>query len=667
MKINLTKKIGALVGLIVLFVSLSIGFVSIIYSSNALLKSQEEDMLKIANEGAHRVETTIEMRLSVLSEVARRETINTMFWDMQKSNLSPDVDRLGFLDIGVVTPDGTANYVKSGETSQLGDREYIQKALNGEANVSDVLISKVTNSPVIMYAVPIEQNGKVMGALIARKDGTTLNDITDELGIGERGYAFILGTDSTLYSHPNRDLVLEQVNVFTQIEEDGDLKNFGIALKDLGTEKAGILKYNYNGDNRTTAMSPIPGSNWTLGIGNYENDILAPMNNLKTIILVVTVIVLALGIIAGISTGMVISRPIKRLSNIINKMAEYDLTTDTTKSDLKMLKRGDEIGIISRSVVSMKENITVLVKSVARNSEQVAASSEELTSTTQQSALAANEVARTVEEISKGASDQARETELGANNVQELSDLINNEQEYIETLGASINEVTELKDLGLEAIIDLGQKNKDSSEAAMNIRQVIIETDQSADKIKTASNMIKSIADQTNLLALNAAIEAARAGDAGRGFAVVADEIRELAEQSNRFTNEIDIVIQELSEKTETSVKSIESVGSIMESQTISVNNTTEKFNGISDAIEMIKIIINKINQASSIMEQKKEEIVSTIENLSAISEENAAGTQEASASVEEQTASMEEISNASESLARLAEELQIEISKFTY
>lgn len=667
MKINLSRKIGAIVGLIVLFVSLSIGLVSLIYSTNALIKSQEEDMLKITDEGAHRVQAIIDMRLNVLSEVAHRETISTMYWDMQKTNLTPDVERLGYLDIAVVTPDGTANYVKSGETSQLGDREYIKKALSGEANVSDVLISKVTNTPVIMYAVPIEQNGVVVGALIARKDGTALNDITDELGIGERGYAFIVGTDSTLYSHPNRDLVLEQVNVYTQIEEDGALKDFGIALKELGTGKVGILKYNYNKDNRITAMAPIPGTNWTLGIGNYESDILAPMNNLRVIILIVTVIVLALGIVAGISTGMIISRPIKRLSNIINKMAEYDLTSDTTKKDQKMLKRGDEIGVISRSVVSMKENITELVKSVAYNSEQVAASSEELTSTTQQSALAANEVARTIEEISKGASDQARETELGANNVQELSDLINNEQEYIETLSQSVNEVTELKDLGLEAIIDLGQKNKDSSEAAMNIHKVIIETDQSAVKIKTASNMIKSIADQTNLLALNAAIEAARAGDAGRGFAVVADEIRELAEQSNRFTNEIDIVIQELSQKTETSVKAIESVGSIMESQTISVNNTTEKFNGISDAIEMIKTIINKINQASTIMEQKKEEIVSTIENLSAISEENAAGTQEASASVEEQTASMDEIANASESLARLAEELQIEINKFKY
>ncbi len=63
------------------------------------------------------------------------------------------------------------------------------------------------------------------------------------------------------------------------------------------------------------------------------------------------------------------------------------------------------------------------------------------------------------------------------------------------------------------------------------------------DQVVALLTDVKSIADQTNLLALNAAIEAARAGEAGRGFAVVADEVRKLSQHSNKFGDEIRVVV----------------------------------------------------------------------------------------------------------------------------
>ena len=88
-----------------------------------------------------------------------------------------------------------------------------------------------------------------------------------------------------------------------------------------------------------------------------------------------------------------------------------------------------------------------------------------------------------------------------------------------------------------------------------------------AEKIEKASEMIQNIAEQTNLLALNAAIEAARAGEAGRGFSVVADEIRKLAEQSNSFTSEITIVIEELKSKSQNAVDKVQDVIAIVDVQ----------------------------------------------------------------------------------------------------
>ena len=348
----------------------------------------------------------------------------------------------------------------------------------------------------------------------------------------------------------------------------------------------------------------------------------------------------------------------------LNLLSTGDFSVELSE---EYTKSKDEFGEIAIAIRNMQGSIRNIFKNVYLSSQLLAASSEELTATSHQSATAAEEVAKTIEQIAIGSTEQAKDTEKGALNIRELGQLIENDLNYIKSLNASTEEVTKLKNDGLNILKDLVNKTKESSTAAHEVSQIIITTNESASKIEQASQMIINISEQTNLLALNAAIESARAGEAGRGFAVVAEEIRKLAEQSDQFAGEISKIIKELTDKTSYAVNTMANVGRIVDSQTQIVEVTNSKFEGISFSIENMKSIIETINRSAQEMNNKKEEIIQIIQNLSAVSEENAAGTEQASASVEEQTATMQELANSSEALSRLAEELQDSISKFKY
>ncbi|MDF2653970.1 MAG: methyl-accepting chemotaxis sensory transducer [Bacillota bacterium] len=359
MKLTLSKKIAIIFGILIVLVSGVLGGAAIQLSSSALLKSQNDMMLNYAKESANYFAAVEEKNLQVLNEVAARARTQTMDWESQKQSLEPDIERLGYLDMAVVTPDGTATYV-SGETAQLGDREYIKKALDGQVNVSGVLISKVTGKPVVMEAAPIYREGKIAGVLLGRRDGAYLKTITDAQGLGERGYAFILGKDSTIYSHPNETLILDQANVYADVESGGALKEYGLALKELGLGNSGIVSYHFNGEQRITAMAPIPGTDWVIGIGNYEKDMLEGINALRYTLLLLSLLVVAAGIVIALIVGSRISKPIRGLRVMANQVALGDVDIDA-RTSLK-----DEVGDLITAFGEMADNIKMQAEAARR-------------------------------------------------------------------------------------------------------------------------------------------------------------------------------------------------------------------------------------------------------------------------------------------------------------
>ena len=661
---KLSNRIALFVGVLILIVAGGLGTLSLILSYRTAYQEVENGLTEASVQGANYINARLQLRTGVLEQVAVR--ISSMAPEQQLEVLAEEAEELGYLDMAVVDLSGIAKYAIGKEEADLSERDYVQKALSGQACFSNVLISKVINKAVIMYAAPIRKGNEIIGALIGRRDGAALNDIATQMSFGEDGSAFILGYDGVFYAHPQTEYVLEQKNVLKDIEDKGEFEDFGTEYKNfLIRKEEGIVTYTLNGVERVASLTMIPNTDWVLGLGAPEKQVTKGVDTMTGMLLLLSVLFVAAGIFMAVLLGRSISKPIIDVVTILNQISQYNIAEDKNSKAERYATRTDEIGIMAKATLTLQGNLRFLIENIAQSAEHIASASEELTATCQQAAHSASEVASAVQDISSGAADQANDTERGASEVELLGKLIEKDTRLIMELNDLTGEVEKKKNEGLEVLGKLIEKTEVANHTSVDISNIILETNRSAQKIDNASQMILNIASQTNLLALNAAIEAARAGEAGKGFSVVAEEIRKLAEQANRFTSEIIRDIEELTGKSEYAVKTMAEVGTIMKEQTDSVDITNSKFIGIAGIIGQLKELIRQLNESSAEMEQKKDEIVGVIQNLSAISEENAAGTEEATASMEEQTASMSEIANSSESLSGLAEEMNRSISRF--
>ena len=183
--------------------------------------------------------------------------------------------------------------------------------------------------------------------------------------------------------------------------------------------------------------------------------------------------------------------------------------------------------------------------------------------------------------------------------------------------------------------------------------------------IHKATELIASIANETNLLALNASIEAARAGESGRGFAVVAEQIKNLAEQSNQSAKTIEDIISHLLTQSEQAVKTMNTVDAIIGLQADKVEMTKNVFDNVNSGLLVTINGIETISNNTSVLEQAKGQVVSSVETLSAIAEQNAASTEETAASTEELAATIESIKSEVERLDVASQELVRKMNAF--
>lgn len=379
-------------------------------------------------------------------------------------------------------------------------------------------------------------------------------------------------------------------------------------------------------------------------------------------ILVLCVLITIVVIVIVIVISRRITRSIENTEKILVQVSEGDLTAAV---DEKAMKRSDEIGIMSRALNTTLGELRNIITDISASAKTLMEEGTQLEGMANQTSHSTDEVSRAVEEISKGAVTQAEE-------VEQATHLVSDMGQQIEHIAASINQLYKVSErmqkAGEEAQNNMNllkDSNEHTTAAIGKVADNVEKTDKSVAAIAEALGMIRDIADETNLLSLNASIEAARAGEAGKGFAVVAAQIQKLAEESSASAAQIAEIISTLSEDSANTLSVMEELRENIAVQQEKMVETIDRFDAVRGGIVSSNEGTAQIHKQASDCDASRVSVVDIIQNLSALSEENAASTEETTASMEELNATINLLAQSAKGLQQLAQSLENDMKFF--
>lgn len=512
--------------------------------------------------------------------------------------------------------------------TDFSDRDYVKKALKGESNISELTLSRYTNTYGFSISAPIVNGkNKITGVVYFRMDMSYIQKLLDSFQVVDGSYAYIVDENGMVIAHPDKE-VINAVNLKEQ-------KNgLDVIAKKLEEKAAGSDDYEYNNVSLECGYSPIINTNgWSLVIATSTEAIMGEAVDVSNTIMMIAGIACIIGLIIVALFANYVSRPIIHIKDGLVKIAEGDFSVSIPK-----VERKDEIGILQNATASLIETLAQIIGQTNQVLESMAAYDlterniadypgtfntlsssvnrikaifHQLIVRVQYSVVnvdsGAQQLTMAAEALSQGTLAQANAIQLLSSNLNDILDETNNNFENEEIVNDKLN------------ILEQQIKNSNSQ---MNVLlEVVQEIENMSADIRKIVATIDSIAFQTNILSLNASVEASRAGDKGRGFAVVAQEIRSLAEKCSDSSKRTEILVNKCLDSISTAKDYADST---MESLAVIVTGSEEIATAFDSIAEATKEQVNKSHQI------RKE-----VDTISDVVNSNTATAEETSASAE--------------------------------
>ncbi|EIO5089158.1 methyl-accepting chemotaxis protein [Vibrio cholerae] len=324
-------------------------------------------------------------------------------------------------------------------------------------------------------------------------------------------------------------------------------------------------------------------------------------------------------LVAALSSWLlagIIVTPIRQLQQTVREIAKGNLLVKAQEEG------NNEITLLARDVNATVTQLRQTVESLVRISTDVASASTELATVMTQASVNSDQEKQEVEQV--------------ASAVNQLQSTAQSVTDHAHSADGAAQQANQLASQSLRMFEESHRATAKMADQLTEAAQVVNQLKEQSERIGNVTEVIRSISEQTNLLALNAAIEAARAGESGRGFAVVADEVRMLAARTQTSTQEIQAIIEELQNQSNTANSSMHSSLSLLEQNQSLAAKVSASLTEINNSISALGQINAQVATASEEQSQVTKDINRNLSNIYELVSQNVTGiTQSAAASHE--------------------------------
>ena len=245
-----------------------------------------------------------------------------------------------------------------------------------------------------------------------------------------------------------------------------------------------------------------------------------------------------------------------------------------------------------------------------------------------------NESSARIEESTRELEEGSASVIVGAGSVASSCDSVHTKiratGDQIEALNKHVKEFE-------ESLTENTENMETMKQQLRSVHEMIERTNNAVNEMKTQMNEVAAIAEQlgtisfkTTLLSLNASVEASHAGAAGQGFAVVASEMKELSENSERFSERVSEVVghllgqvERISDQFGGSVKALLRSEDTMTEFKESFTELTKQFETLYDnieeqtrSVEAVDEIFTQLSTEVSSMKRSSEDNKETVEDI---------------------------------------------------